>query len=149
MFRSWRNPWTGSIVSHWIKSVDSCMKRLHSMHSWCTELFFRVANSDLEWRINRGTSEGLGETLLWRRLEWRLLTWNVYYSNHSDKRKSSLLWIRTIVKVTTSRAISWQGLSRLSLSSAYLWIQTTIHTYVSFITVLICSQVVLRSIWFK
>lgn len=51
-----------------------------------------------------------------RRLEWRPLTSNVYYSSHSDTRKSSLLCIRTSVENGGP--------------PPRLWIPSPSHTYV-------------------
>lgn len=69
---------------------------------------FEVGRGDREWRtrgarMGRGTGVQRGKRCTGiqrhgRRLEWRPLTSNVYYSSHSETRKSSLLCIRTSVE---------------------------------------------------
>lgn len=67
-----------------------------------------------------------------RRLEWRPLTSNVYYSSHSETRKSSLLCIRTSVE----NGGPWHAGAH-GLPPPRLWIPSASHTYVSSIIVML------------
>lgn len=92
-----------------------------------------------EWhtrdRIGRGTglvavAAYIGIERHGRRLEWRPLTSNVYYSSHSDTRKSSLLCIRTSVE----NGGPWRsGAHHLAYESPH----PPIHMYSSIIVMLV------------
>ena len=119
----------------WTVVLDDYTSVSGSMQSWCTELLLEDFNSNFDWHINQGTGEGLGETLLRRRLEWRLLTWNVYYSNHSENKKSYATLHKDDPRSHNVVRSPWQGLSGLPLPTyGFIKDDKFLHVYLSLLS---------------